>query len=88
VAQLWTAVLIATLLAVLASVMVARAQQGVGIVLGFVVAALCGGAGAVFILRQRMDVVPDDVERAIAAVLILIGSIVFIIATWLRLLRG
>lgn len=88
VTVLWTALISAVGLGLIAALLLSRARPRVG---GVGMAVLVGGAagiaGAAVILGPRLDLVPDDLERLAAATLIVLGSLGLIIATWLRSTR-
>jgi hypothetical protein len=86
--MLWTAVIAAVGLGLLGALVLSRPHPRIG---GVITATLIGGAagivGAIVILGPRMDLVPDELERIAAAVLIVLGSLGLIIATWVRSTR-
>jgi hypothetical protein len=87
-AQLWASIIVISLVAVIAALVVWRWQHRLGTaLLGAGIGVACGLAGAIFVVRQRLDVVPDDVEALIIAILISVVSIALIIATWLHWFR-
>jgi hypothetical protein len=87
VTTLWTVVIGAVGLGLIGALVLSRAlplSHGVRAVL---VGAAAGVVGALLILGPRMDLVPDDVERLAGVILVVLGSVGLIIATWHRSTR-
>lgn len=84
-AQVWATVIVALILAGIFGLMRSRPRSAV---IGVAIGAVCGLAGGFFIVRQQVDVIPDTVEAAIVALLVVLGSLGLIIITWLRWTRG
>jgi hypothetical protein len=87
VTLLWTVIIAAVSLGLLAGLVVSRGRpRGAG-PLVTIAAAAAGVAGALVILGPRVDLVPDDIERLAVVGLIVLGSLGLIIATWIRAAR-
>jgi hypothetical protein len=87
-ALLWTILIAGVALGLIAAVLLSwRQYRSSSLASIILVGGASGLAGAAVILGPRMDLVPDELERLGALVLVMLGSLGLIIATWLRSTR-